>query len=250
MWIYLLNNHNTEILFPSQGGINFAPKIEACKKPDLSNTWACCLQMWKLGKDKNSLKKPPHQSQWTSGKVFCESPIPSILEFYLTSYRDFLFQVKRSFLLPDRCGAFHWSEPRCYFRERRDLWAFEWEEVAGEFTLHASHSKITPRPCSPALRLNTKAFDLLPLFESEYLKKKIGIVWKVFRSLSLSPPLLSENRARWKLAPAPAPGLLGQLLRWSGLSAGSMIHFLSQHHELEPRLLDAAVIHGQICKFE
>lgn len=32
---------------------------------------------------------------------------------------------------------------------------------------------------------------------------------------------------------APAPGLLGQLLRWSGLSAGSMIHFLSQHHKLE-----------------
>jgi len=74
-------------------------------------------------------------------------------------------------------------------------------------------------------------FDLLPWFESGCLKK-LSV-----ESFQISLSLPSSVKTGPDLAPAPAPGLLGQLLRWSGLSAGSMIHFLSQHHvlELQPR---------------
>lgn len=49
----------------------------------------------------------------------------SILEFYLTSYCDFLFQVKHSFLLLDQSGILHMSEPRYHLRESQDPSAYE-----------------------------------------------------------------------------------------------------------------------------
>lgn len=81
----------------------------------------------------------------------------SILSFYLTSYCDFLFQVKHSFLLLDQSGEFRRLEPRYHLRESQDLLVHEWEEMAGEFTHQVSHSIITPFLCFCALRLNTKA---------------------------------------------------------------------------------------------
>ncbi len=133
--------------------------------------------------------------------------VKAILEFYLTSYGDFLLQVKHGFLLLDQCGAFHMPQPRYHLRESQDLSVYEWEEMAAEFTLHASHSIITPLLlfCVTHRSLfSLHGFDLLTQFETACLK---GILWKVFRSLSL----LSSVKTGPDLAPAPS--LLGQLLR-------------------------------------
>lgn len=164
----------------------------------------------------------------------------SILSFYLTSYCDFLFQVKHSFLLLDQSGEFRRLEPRYHLRESQDLLVYEWEEMAGEFTHQVSHSIITPFLCFCALRLNTKACFLCT-----------DLI--CFHDMKVTPPPHPTplTAAVVKTGPdlAPAASLLGQLLRWSGPAAGSMIHFLSQHHELElqPQYSSDS---RQICKFE
>lgn len=96
-------------------------------------------------------------------------------------------------------------EPRYHLRESQDLSAYEWEEMAGEFTHCASHFYNN----SPVLN-NKACFLCMELicfhdFESDHLK---SIWWEVFRCLSLSvsfPPSV-------KTGPDLAPGLLGQLL--------------------------------------
>lgn len=139
----------------------------------------------------------PHKSNCkTSGKCFVWA-WSSILVFYLTSYGDFLFQVKHSFLLLDQCAAFNMPQPRYHLRESQDLSVFEWEEMAGEFTRHATH---LPFLCSGVRQqrlLSRHGFDLKPFWKLQ---------WKLFRSLSLSPSP-HENRA-WS-GPGPGPRLVG-----------------------------------------
>lgn len=138
--------------------------------------------MLSLGKGKNNTNHINHTAEQVENVLS-----KSILKFYLTSYGDFLFQVEHSFRLLDQSGTFHMLEPRCHLRESQDLWVYEWEEIVEEFTQHASYSIITHLLCFWVKyhRLFSRhGFDLIPRFETACLK---SILWKVFRSLSLSP---------------------------------------------------------------
>lgn len=137
------------------------------------------------------------------------------------------------------CGS-KWRKPYIgakipFKRKSRPLEVWMGGNSWREFTHQASCTIITAFLYSCALRWNARAhflwsgFDLLPWLESDLPVVK-------------TQPVLDL---------APAPGLLGQLLTWSGPSAGSMIHFLSQHHELElqpQRSRDSDLM--QICTFE
>lgn len=96
-------------------------------------------------------------------------------------------------------------EPRCHLRESQDLSVYEWEEMVEEFTQHASHSIITHLLCfwvKYQSLFSLHGFDLLPRLETDCLK---SILWKVFRSLSLSPsPLPPPQRKRGLIWPRPS----------------------------------------------
>lgn len=125
-------------------------------------------------------------------------------------------------------------EPRYHSRESQDLSTYEWEEMSGERTtmpvIQSQHVSLLLCAQVKNQRLfSLHGSDLVPRFSRWRFK---STHWKVFGSR----PSPSPAKTGPDLAPAPAPGLLGQLLRWSGLSAGSVIHFLSQHHEVELQL--------------
>jgi len=109
-------------------------------------------------------------------------------------------------------------EPRYHLRESQDLSAYEWEEIAGEFTPFNKNtlSLLLCAQVKYQSLFSLLGFDVRPWFESD------------------PPPLTPrcENRA-WS-GPGPSTRLVGTAAQmiWA-LCRFHDSHFLSQHHELE-----------------